>query len=271
MKIPQISVVIVSFNTKNVLQNCLESLYKTKMVSFEIIIVDNASQDETIGYLDKILEEKDNIQLIKNDYNAGFAKATNQGIRVAKAKRILLLNSDTLLSEKTLRQLIYFSKIYGDESIMAPALLNADGTIQASCFRFPTIIGAVAEFWLGKEGRFSKYIPKGATPKVVDAAVGAALLIPRKVIDKIGLLDERFFMYFEDIDYCRRAKMNGIKVVYLPLVKITHIHGESGKSRPKRTNSWLEQSSKSYHGFFKYNLLYLILLVGQKIRKNKKK
>jgi len=259
----KISIVIVSYNTKEVLQNCIESLYKTeKKACFELVVVDNASQDETIGYLDNLVKEKDNIQLIKNDYNAGFGKATNQGIRISKAKRILLLNSDTAVGKNTLGQLISFSKKHNDDSILAPTLLNADGTTQASCFRFPTIKGAVAEYWFGKENRFSKYIPEGITPKVVDAAVGAALLVPRKVIDKIGFLDERFFMYFEDIEYCRRAKKAGVKVIYLPLVKITHLHGESGKARPNKTNSWLVQSSRIYHGRLSYLLLTLVLRVG---------
>lgn len=268
MNKPEISVIVVSYNTREVLRNCLESLYDSNnKANFELIVVDNNSKDDTVGYLDEMVKKKNNLTIIKNDSNAGFAKATNQGIRAAKGKRVLLLNSDTLVFKETLKKLINFSKKFKDRAILAPQLLNDDGTVQASCFRFPTIKGAVAEFWLGKKNKFSKYAPKATSSTIVDAAVGAALLIPKKIIDKVGLLNEKYFMYFEDIDYCKRADKLGFKVVYLPSVSITHLHGESGKKTTRKTNSWLKKSSKMYHGIFKYYLLYFILLVGQKLKK----
>jgi len=267
MNLPDISIIIISYNTKQILKNCLDSIFEnTRKISFELIVVDNASTDGTVGFLKELAKNKTSLNLILNTSNLGFAKANNQAIKLAKGKRVLLLNSDTIINEGVIGQLTDQSMKFNDEAILAPRLLNTDGSVQPSCYHFPTITGAILEFWLGKVSQFSKYYPKGEQPLEVDAAVGAVLLIPREVIDKVGYLNEKYFMYFEDLDYCRRARLKNIKVVYLPSIEIVHLHGESGKNLKEKPNQWLTESSKKYHGIIKYQLITAIIKISSKFK-----
>ncbi len=260
-----VSIIIVSYNTKKILANCLDSIYEnTKKISFEIIVVDNGSIDGTVEYLKKQAKSRANLKIILNDSNHGFAKANNQAIKLTKGRRILLLNSDTIINKGMLGKLIDQSAKSDDEDILVPRLLNSDKTVQPSCYHFPTPWGAVLEFWFGKKGRFLKYYPNIKEPVVVDAAVGAAFLIPRGVLDKVGLLDEKYFLYFEDIDYCKRARSKGVRVVYLPMVEVIHLHGESGKKLNRKPNQWLIESSKRYHGNVKYEIITLVIKLGRR-------
>jgi len=229
--------------------------------------VDNASIDGSREYLRK---EK-RIRLIENKENLGFAKASNQGIKIAQGKYIFLLNSDTVVKKGSLVKLIEFAKKEKDGGGMAPRLLNADGSIQASCSHSPSVKGVINEFWLGKKGAFLKYFPKASKPVAVDMAVGAALFLPQETIKKIGLLDERYFMYFEDFDYCRRLKKAGLKLYYLPGVTITHFHGASSRKAKTEPNQWLRESSKIYHGCLKYHLITFIIWSSQKFKQVRNK
>jgi GT2 family glycosyltransferase len=136
-------------------------------------------------------------------------------------------------------------------------------------FHLPTAKNAISEFWFGKKDAFSKYTPTANLPIGVEAVVGGAMLISKEVIEKVGLFDERYFMYFEDLDYCRRARKAGFKVWYLPGVKIIHEHGASGHNLAEEKNQWrrLVPSSKVYHGILKHYMINLILWSGQKVRK----
>lgn len=257
----ELSIIIISYNTKTLLGECLETLFQPQKVNLEIIVVDNASSDGSVN----LVEEKfKKVKIIKNKANLGFAKATNMGIKIAKGKYVLLLNSDTRTNSLALKMLVDFANKNPEIGIVGARLLNRDGSIQPSVFRLPTIKGAVKEFWLKKQGSFGKYFPEGDIPVEVEAVVGAAMLIPKKVIDKIGLLNERYFMYFEDLDYCRRVRRAGFKVYYLPKAEVIHYHGASGKELSHKTNQWLVTSSKIYHGTLKYWLLTFIIWMGQK-------
>ncbi|MFH1601753.1 MAG: glycosyltransferase family 2 protein [Candidatus Shapirobacteria bacterium] len=267
MKLIDLSIIIISFNTKKILGQCLKSILSSRdKLRKEIIIVDNASADDSLRIVRKFQFSNSNFQikLIKNKKNLGFAKANNQGIKIARGKNVLLLNSDTLVKKNSLSKLVKFAKKNKDLGAVAPRLLNADGSVQPSCFRFPSVKGAIKEFWLSKKNSFSKYYPKTGQPALVEAAVGAALLLPQKTIAKIGLLDERYFMYFEDLDYCRRIKKAGLKIYYLPQAEIVHIHGASGKKEKGKTNLWLKESSKIYYGLARYYLINFIIWSGQK-------
>jgi GT2 family glycosyltransferase len=131
---------------------------------------------------------------------------------------------------------------------------------------FPTLTRAIQEFWFGKKV-YSKYAPQESYPIPVDAVVGAAFLVTPYAIEKVGLLDERYFMYFEDLDYCRRVWKAGLKVYYLPQAQIIHYHGVSGRKLAPKSMQWkrLVPSSKIYHGLLKHYLLTLIILFGQKV------
>ena len=253
------------FNTKKLLRACLTSIKKNKgKLSVEVIVVDNGSTDSSVDYLKK---EKEKIaQSIFLDQNWGFAVAVNKGIKKAKGKFILLLNSDTQVQKETLKEAVDFGQKH-PQAILGLQLVNPDGSVQPSVFNFPSLAGAIKEFWLGKEGSYQKYVPSLKKPIKVDAVIGAAMLIPQKIIKQIGLLDEKYFFYFEDLDYCRRAHQKGFKVFYLPVAKVLHYHGAAGKAMPEQTHQWLVESSKRYNGLLRYYWLTLIISLGQKWRR----
>ena len=263
-----LSVIIVSYNTKGLTEACIKSALKEKTeLNLEIIVIDNDSKDGSVEMLRRY-KKSGHIRLIENDSNTGFSFANNQGIKIAKGRHALLLNSDTVVKKGALKTLVDFADAHDDAGVVASQLLNADGSIQPSCIHFPTVKNAILEFWFGNKGLFEKYAPRTKKPTVVDAAVGASFLMTQKALKKVGMLDEKYFFYFEDIDYCRRVKRADLKVYYLPDSKVIHYHGASGKKIADPANQWrrLIPSSKIYHGVFKHYLIGAIIRIGQKIR-----
>lgn len=268
-----LSIVIVNLNTRDLTVECIRSIEKeAKDLSFEVFLTDNGSNDGSVEAFQKITKEqywKDRFTLILNDNNTGYAKANNQGIRKATGKYILLLNNDTVVHRDALQNLVKFANATPDAGVIGSRLLNIDGTLQMSCYHFPTITNAIKEYWLGQKGLFEKFAPRGETPVTVDSVVGAAFLITPKAKERVGILDERYFAYFEDIDYCRQTWKNDLKVYYLPESVITHYHGATFKKLANENERWkkLIPSSKIYHGFFKHYLINAILWAGQKWQK----
>lgn len=272
----EVSIIIVNWNTKDLVVDCINSILdSTPRVSYEIIAVDNGSEDGSIGYLktqnSKLKVTSQKLKLILNKRNLGFARAVNQGIKVAKGDYVLLLNSDTIVKKGTLDQLYEFAKNTRDAGVVGARLLNPDGSIQASCFHFPSIVNAIRQYWLGEEGLFEKYAPKGSISKEVDVVVGAAFLITPLARARLGELDERYFFFYEDFDYCRRVKDSGLKVYYLPSAEVVHKHGSTIRKITQEEDSdiWrrLIPGSKIYNGSLKHYLLFLILWSGQKWQK----
>ena len=264
-----LSIIIVSYNTKKLTLECIKSIQEEgSVVRKEIIVVDNDSKDGSLEAL-RELQKKKAIKLVENKENLGFAKANNQGIKIAEGEYILLLNSDTIVKKKSLGKMFKFAQSTEDGGVIAARLLNADGSLQPSCLHFPTIRSAILEYWFGRKGLFEKYTPKDAKPTAVDAAVAACFLITPKALKKVGLLDERYHFYFEDIDYCRRVRSASLKVYYLPTAEVYHYHGASGKHLADEKDQWrrLIPSSKIYHGLPRHYLLTAILWLGQKWQK----
>ena len=266
---PVLSIIIVNYNTANILRQCLKSLEQEskRAKEQEIIVVDNGSTDNSV----KMINDQwlmGNVKLIENQRNLGFAKAVNQGIKKSQGEFILLLNSDIVVKPKAIEKMIEFAQKHSIVGVVGGRLLNPKGSIQGSCYHLPTLSRIIKEFWFGQKN-FSvtqKYAPLGNKPIEVEAIVGAVFLIPRKVIEKVGFFDERFFMYFEDLDYCRRVRNASFKIYYLPQAEFIHKHGASGKEIPWQTQKWLRQSSKIYHGVFKYWLITFIIWLGQKFK-----
>lgn len=256
-----LSIIIVSYNTLDLTKRCLKSLTPKN----EVIVADNHSTD---GSVEMIRKEFSWVKLILNSQNLGFAKAVNQALRIAGGENFLLLNSDTIVKKGAVEKLVEFAEKVGP-AIIGAKMLNPDGIPQASIFHLPTIKRAILEFWLGKKGEFSKYALTGLDPVRVEAVSGGAMLISREITKKIGLLDERYFMYFEDLDYCRRAKGAGFKIWYLPEAKIIHEHGASGHALADLSHQWrrLIPSSRIYHGLVKHLIISFILWSGQKRQK----
>jgi len=265
-----LSIILVSFNVRSLLEKCVSSLLSSGDNFFkEIILVDNNSEDESREFLrDLELKKYRNIEIkiVLNKKNLGFAKAVNQGIRVAKGKYILLLNPDTRVKKDSLEKLINFAEKNPEAGVIGAQLVNPDNSAQPSVYHFPSWWRAILEFWFGKKGAYEKYVPSGGKAVEVDAVTGAAMLISRKTFEKVGLFDERYFMYFEDLDFCRRVKKAGLKVYYLPETKILHYHGQSAAKVGNQAHQWLTQSSKIYNGIFKYWLLTGIIWLGERWR-----
>jgi GT2 family glycosyltransferase len=290
-----LSIIIISYNTKELLEQCLESIRnsfqnkdkisnsKSQISSksqipnqqlspdnVEVIVVDNNSSDGSQEYLKQLTVKNSRLKVktIFNDDNVGFARAVNQGIRKAEGKYILLLNSDIRVLSGSIEKLIEIIEKKKDAGLAAPKLFCKDGrTSQASCYNQPTIKRAFQEYWLKKEGVFEKYLPRGGHPTAVEAVVGAAMLIPKTTIDLVGYLSEKFFMYYEDLEFCRRLKKAGLKVYYVPRAKMIHHHGASGRKEPRKVNRYLIESSKKFHGVIKHFLITVIIklsLVTQK-------
>ena len=263
----QLSVVIVSYNTKELTLKCIDSvLANSSGLDIEIVVIDNNSTDGSVQGLRKLRVDK--IKTVENSENLGFAKAVNQGIKLSSGEHILLLNSDCKLTQGALKKLFDFAQKTPDAGVVGVKLLNPGGGVQPSCYYFPGIIRA-AKRYFGGANEVDKYYPKDFGAAEVEAVVFAATLITRAALKMVGLLDERYFMYFEDLDFCKRVWKAGLKVYYLPSAEVIHYHGASGKKIADIANQWrrLIPSSKLYHGVFKHYLLFLIMWLGQKWQK----
>ncbi len=250
----KLSIIIVSYNTKQLVADCINSIEKDLYnFTYEIVVVDNNSVD---GSIDMLKSEYSHVKLIANNYNAGFAKANNQGLEMCSGDYILLLNSDTIVLKNAISTLVDFLDSHIDTAICGPKLLNSDMSLQLPCRRgFPRLINSISYF-SGINRLFPKsrifgsylmtYMDSGINHEV-DAVSGACLLVKRRILPEIGgLLDEGFFMHFEDIDLCYRAKKSGYKVCYVHNAEVIHLKGQSSKLR----------SSGVTKNFFDSALLY---------------
>ncbi|TSA45418.1 glycosyltransferase family 2 protein [bacterium] len=244
-----LAVVVVSFNTKEKLRSCLRSVYASRTkYSYEVWVVDNASAD---GSREMVRGEFMAVNLIKNEQNLGFAKANNQAIRESRGepgagkepRYILLLNSDVDVAPDTFDKMILFMDNNPAAGISGCRVMKSDGTLDKACRRsFPDPQAAIFKF-SGLAALFPKsrilakynltFLPETATAEV-DAVMGAFLLIRQNVVDKIGLLDEDYFMYGEDLDWCFRAKAAGYKVLYAPVASVVHYKGSSSRKAPAK-------------------------------------
>lgn len=231
-----ISIIIVNYNVKEFLQNLLHSIQKAMDgLTFEVIVVDNASDD---GSVELIREKFPLVNLIVNADNLGFSKANNAGLKIAIGKYFLLLNPDTIVQEDTFVNMINFFENYPDAGMAGCKILNPDGTLQLACRRsfpgpwtsFCKVSGLGALFPNSRLfARYNlTYLDENQTYEV-DAISGSFMMIRREVYQKIGGLDEIFFMYGEDLDWCFRVQKAGFKVYYVDSTQIIHYKGESTK------------------------------------------
>jgi GT2 family glycosyltransferase len=236
-----LSIVIVSYNTRELLARCLETVYAADPIALEVIVVDNASRDASVAMLREHFPE---IVVIQNEVNRGFAAATNQGLARAGGRYVLLLNSDTEVSQGAWGQLIAFMDQHPAAGALGPRLLNSDGSLQRTAKRFPSPLSAlfgrksVLTHWF-PHNRFSRaYLleldESRAEPFEADCLSGACLLVRREVLEQVGPLDEQFFMYWEDNDWCYRIKAAGWQIYALPTVRVVHHEGQSSRGHPTR-------------------------------------
>ncbi|MBI5254825.1 glycosyltransferase family 2 protein [Candidatus Falkowbacteria bacterium] len=225
-----ISIVIVNYKMKRLIKNCVQWFKEAKATEpFEIIVVDNNSQDDAETYLRKIHPE---IRYIQNEKNLGMGAGTNVGIKDAKGEFVLLMNPDIFVFPGAIDKMLQYLKVHDDVGIIAPQLLNPDGSLQYSCYKWHklltplcrrTILGKTP--WGKRElHRFLMIDWNHNDTQDIDWAQGSCWLARKDVLMSAGLFDERFFMYFEDADLCRRIWQMGKRVVYLPEAKVIHLH-----------------------------------------------
>lgn len=232
-----LSIIIVNWNVKHYLERCLLSIIKnTPHLDYEIIVIDNDStRDNSKRFLADFRTEA-NVKIILNNQNLGFAKANNQGIKQAQGEYILLLNPDTEIIEKgSLAKAVDLMKKNKDWGVLGCRLLEADKQTQLSVRSFPKLIPQIM-ISLKLHHIFSRarvlqnyFLPNFDYKETasVDQVMGAFLLTKREVISKIGPLDEKFYIWFEEVDFCRRTKKAGWKVVYSPEPTIIHYGSQS--------------------------------------------
>lgn len=241
---PAVSVLIVSHNCAAELRRCLESLDAERAsVPLEVIVVDNASQDETVAV---VIRRFPWVRLIANLENVGFARASNHAMSLARGDLLLFLNPDTRVPPGTIAAVMRELDSRADVGMLSCKLVRPDGSFDHACKRgFPTVASTLYYF-LGlsrlapRSPRFAQYTagPLDVDDAgLVDAVSGAFMLVRRQAADDVGPLDERFWLYAEDLDWCRRFWTHGWKILYWPGVEITHVKGaSSGDHRSLRIN-----------------------------------
>ena len=253
-----VDIIIVNYNSTEELLCCIRSLYDCSPgISLVIHVQDNASQE---GNLSVVTRDFPEVLLTRNNRNLGFAKAVNRAIKDGSAPYVLILNPDTLVLPGFFNATMRYMKSHPEIGILGPKILDKDGTIQGSARTFPNLLTAL----FGRNSILSKIFPDnpitkeniltarsdGMTPMEVDWVSGACMLVRREAINHVGPLDERFFMYWEDADWCRRMWQKGWKVIYFPRTSMIHHVGVSSESNVFR--SILEFHRSIYRLFDKY-------------------
>lgn len=228
-----LSIIIVSWNTCELLKKCLNSIYQNEAgLILEVYVVDNNSSDKTV---EMIRAEFKEVELIVNNKNQGFAYANNQALNLVRGEYILLLNPDTEILSNSLPRAVKFMSDNSNCGAMGAKLLWPDKSTQPSVRRFPTLWPIFLMFikapkLFKKIKSIERYLCLDfdySKMQTVDQIMGAFMLIPKKVFDKVGLLDERFFVWFEEVDLCHRIQNVGFKILYNPEVEIIHYGGRS--------------------------------------------
>jgi len=251
-----LSIIIVNYHHSHILDNCLESVYRTiEKIQFEVILVDNSSKDDG---LEPILKRYTKIQFINNSKNLGFARANNQGAKIASGDFLLFINPDTVMIEDAIESMLDYIRSDSSIGILGPKVLNSDQTIQYSCRKFPTI-------WSGLFNRYSlmtRLFPKNRysrdylmldydhnSTRSVDWVSGCCMMMSKSTFNKANGFDENYFLFIEDVDICQVIKKR-LRVVYFPNAKIYHkISSSNARSTPRMI-------IKRHQGMIYYNQKY---------------
>jgi len=230
-----LSICIVSFNTRDLLRDCLNSIFSSlTQYSYEVIVADNGSAD---GSSEMLAAEFPQVQVIQNTSNLGYTVPMNQALRAAAGRYLMQLNPDTVLTPGLLESLLGFMESQPRVGICTPKVLNSDGTLQMQCRRSAARPWDAITYILGFSKLFPRsrlfgrylmeYLPEDQINEV-EAVSGSCMLIHRGVVDQIGYLDEQFFAYQEDAEFCFRARKAGWQIYYVPTAQLTHFGGLGG-------------------------------------------
>lgn len=263
-----LSIIVINYKTTGLTLQLLKSIYSGESGfdevkgGAEVIVLDN-SPDEPCK--NEVLRAYPQVKFISNKVNNGFAGGNNQMISFSLGQNILLLNSDIEVKSDGITNILRSVNKLGDRAIYCGRLFFGDGKLQDSVYKLPTPWRAFEEYFLFHKGSYFMSAPIGKDITKIEGAVMACFLIPSRVINEIGVLQEETFMYFEDLDYCRRAKENDIPIYYVANAEFIHYHGQSSKKAGLEvSNERLIKAARWYHGTFHYFLVTAILWAGQK-------
>lgn len=275
--VPEVSVVIVNWNTRDLLRGCLASIRDQTAVAHEVIVVDNASTD---GSSAMVAAEFPEVRLIANTANHGFAGANNQGLAIARGRHLLLLNPDTVILDHAIDRTLVWLAGHPDVGCVGCQVLEGPQTIQRTCFADPSPLNLlVAEMGLMQLARFWSALGRSwyldwdrRTEREVDVVSGMFMLVPRAVVEKVGLLDDAFFVYAEEADWCRRIREAGWRCVFAPVAQIIHLDGGSKSTSQIRSKMFVQLQkshliyARKHHGRAGYLAGKAIFLVSAALR-----
>lgn len=235
-----VSIIVVAWNVRQLVYDCLKSVYdQTKGVSFEVIYVDNASQD---GSVDMVRTAFPEVRIIENSENLGFIRANNQAIEVATGRYVLLLNSDTIVLDNAIAKTVRFADEHTDAAVIGCRVLNRDGSLQRSCFMYPSALNFfLSSTYLYKIFPRSRFFGRERMTwwdfddvREVETVCGCYSLVRRKAIDQVGVMDPTYFVYGDDPDWCYRFKKAGWKILFTPEPRIIHFGGQTTKQMARQ-------------------------------------
>lgn len=265
-----LSILIVNWNVSDLLRDCLRSIERGRGdLAVEVIVVDSASQD---GSVDMVATEFPWVTLLPQTENVGFPRGNNIALAQARGDYLLLLNPDTVVLDDALAEMVAYLRAHPDVGAVGPQLLNPDGSVQSSRRRFPTLAtGFFESTWL--EGLapavlrryYALDLPDDATAEV-EWLTGACIMVPRAVYERVGGLDEAYFMYSEELDWCRRIVAAGWRVVYHPAARVVHHVGKSSEQAVTARHINFQRAKlryfRKYHGRAAAGVLRLFLLAN---------
>jgi GT2 family glycosyltransferase len=230
---PDISVVVVNYNTAHLFDELFAALETSRgALKLKVIVIDNASRD---GSVNTLRAKYPNVELIENQTNVGFGRANNQALPRIRGRYVLLLNADAFVAPDTLQKTVEFMDAHSRCGVLGVKLVGRDGALQPSCRYFPTPLN----LFLARTG-LKRFLPgtqlvddlswDHASVRECDWVPGCFYLVRREVIERAGLFDPRYFLYYEEIDHCRRVRQAGWSVLYYPFTQVVHLAGESAKS-----------------------------------------
>ncbi|WP_407180110.1 glycosyltransferase family 2 protein [Bradyrhizobium sp. STM 3562] len=273
-----VSVVIVSWNTREILRGCLHSVFnETRQASFEVIVIDNNSHD---GSAEMVRADFPAVKLIANPQNRGFAAACNQGMRLASARFVLLLNPDTLVLDDAISRCVRYADVRPDIGVVGCQVLENESRISPTGFSFPNplnvflALSGLSRLFPGSRlfGRPELSWWDRNTEQDVDVVTGMFMLVRREAIAEVGLMDESYFVYGEEADWCYRFAKAGWRRVFTPCAKIVHLDGgaKSTSQASKKMFVQLQKSSMIYHrknlGLAAWWLAKMIYIVSNFVR-----
>lgn len=273
-----VSVIIVNWNTRDLLADCLKSLKETTHnVEYEVIVVDNNSSDDSVQM---VAEQFSDVKLIVNDDNLGFAAANNQGIEIAQGRYVLLLNSDTILYEGAIEKNLVYADRNQDAAVFACRVMNSPEEVAMTCFCFPNLLNLFFSM-TGLEHVFKmnrlfgrermRWWPRD-TYRRVDVVTGMYMFVRKKAIDDVGLMDESFFFYYEETDWCYRFAKKGWKALFNPEAVIMHVGGGGQSSSIAALKMFVQQQKscliyfRKHEGALKTFIARMILAIGYACR-----